>query len=96
MNSPIIWDFHKRMYIYAQISPTVQNIQNPRRDTTEILKLCGLGMRLLSNPNKYEYCLLLPSTEYLKVWTVGAFSAYKIHFAPILPIIYTYNNIFFI
>ena len=75
------------VHIYTQISLIVLNIQNPHRDMTQILKLHDLGMRLLSNPNKYGYCLLLPSTEYSKVCMVGAFSAYKIHFAPILPIL---------
>ena len=87
MNFPIIRDFPKRMYIYTQISPIVLNIQNPHRDTTEILKLHELGMRLLSNPYKYGYCLLLSSTEYSKVCMVGAFLAHEIHFAPILPIL---------
>ena len=73
--------------IYTQISLIVPNIQNPHRDTAEIVKLHELGMRLLPNPNKYGYCLLLPSTKYSKVCMVGAFLAYKIHFAPILPIL---------
>ena len=75
------------VHIYTQISPIVQNIQNPHTDMTAILKLHELGMRLLSNPNKYGYCPLLPSTEYLKVCMVGVFPAYKIHFAPFLPIL---------
>ena len=44
----------------------------------EILKLCMLGMRLLSNPNKYGCKQLLLSTEYSKIGAVGAFLAYKI------------------
>ena len=43
------------VHIYTQISLIFPNIQNPHRDMTEILKLHELGMRLLSNPNKYEY-----------------------------------------
>ena len=87
MNFPSIWDFPKSMYIYThKISQNVPNIQNPHRATAEILELHELGTRLLSNPNKYGYCLFLSSTEYSKVCTVGTFLAYKIHSAPILPI----------
>ena len=71
-----------------QISLIVPNIWNPDRDTAEILKIHELGTRLLSNHNKYGYCLLLSSTEYSKVGTVGAFLAYKICFAPISPILH--------
>ena len=74
-------------HICTQISLIVPNIWNPHRDMTEILKLHELGMRLLSNPNKYGYQLLFPSTEHLKICMVGAFSACKICFAPILPIL---------
>ena len=72
-------------HICTQIFLIVPNIQNPHRDTAEILKLHELGMRLLSNPNKYGYLLLFPSTESLKICMVGAFSVCKIHFAPTLP-----------
>ena len=85
MNFPIIWDFLKQMY--TDIPLIVLNIRNPYRDSAEILKLHELGMRLLSNPNKYEYCLLLPSTKYLTVCMVGALLACKICFAPNLPIL---------
>ena len=51
----------------------------------EIIKLHELGIRLLSNPNKYEYSLLFPSTECLKICVVGALLACEMGFAPILP-----------
>ena len=51
----------------------------------EILKLQELGARLLSNPNKCEYWLLLPNIECLKICAVGAFLVCEMCFAPILP-----------
>ena len=55
-----------------QISPIVPNTQNHHRNTAEILEL---GMRLLSNPNKYGCRLLLPHIGCLKMCAVGAFLA---------------------
>ena len=82
MNFPIIQEFSRvNVHLYTQIPLIVPNIQNPHRDTAEILKLHKLGMRLLSNPNKYwYYWILLPGTGHLKICMVGAFSAYEIHF----------------
>ena len=56
MNFPIIRVFPQEVTcICTQLSPIVPNIRNPHRDMAEILKLHELGMRLLSNPNKYEH-----------------------------------------
>ena len=64
MNFLIIWGFSREnAHICTQISLIVPNIQNPHRDTTEILKLHELGTRLLSNPNKYgtDYYFQVPN-----------------------------------
>ena len=86
MDSLIIQDFPKWMLIYVDKYLWLsQNIRNPHRYMTEILKLHELGMRLLLNPKKYGYWLLFVSTKPLKICMVGAFSACKICFAPTLP-----------
>ena len=73
MNFPIIQDFLKTMYIYIQISLNTLNIWNLLRDMAEKSKLHKLGMRLLSNPNKYGCEQLFLSIKYSKIGVVGVF-----------------------
>ena len=49
------------------------NIQNSLRDMAEKPKLHKLGVRLLSNLNKYGCEQLFLSTEYSKIGVVGVF-----------------------
>ena len=65
--------------MYTNISECPKYSESSQRYDWNI-KLPELGMRLLSNPNKYAYWLLFPSTEYLKICVVGTYLVCQMHF----------------